>query len=110
MFFFCLDENKSVEEITSQLFSSLNLTAINFGGQLNNIDAYRSKLDKIIRTALTSTNQTISINLTDINKQDIHIITAFKNNDDDQQQEQTSTTTTDTREYTEKRTETINKN
>ena len=52
------NENKSVDEITSELFASLNLTAINFGGQLNNIEAYRSALDKMVRNALQSTNQT----------------------------------------------------
>jgi hypothetical protein len=90
------DGNKSVEEITSELFASLNLTAINFGGQLSNIEAYRSALDKMVRKALTSTNQTQEIQLP------VEIRTTVK--------EETSTTTTDTREYTEKRLETKKKN
>jgi hypothetical protein len=87
------DGNKSAEEITSELFASLNLTAINFGGQLSNIEAYRSALDKMVRNALTSTNQTQEIQIP------VKII-----------KEETSTTTTDTREYTEKRLETEEKN
>jgi hypothetical protein len=94
------DGNKSVEEITSELFASLNLTAINFGGQLNNIEAYRSALDKMVRTALTSANQSISLNLTNI-----EIRTTMKEDN-----QQSTTTTTDTREYTEKRPETEEKN
>jgi len=98
------DGNKSVEEITSQLFTSLNLTAINFGGQLNNIEAYRLALDKIVRTALTSANQS---NLSNTQQESIEIpveiITSFE------EQTSTTTTTTDTREYTEKRSETKTK-
>ena len=89
------DGNKSAEEITSELFASLNLTAINFGGQLNNIEAYRSALDKMVRTALTSTNHTQEIQLP------VEIRTNVK--------EETTTTTTDTREYTEKRSKTKEK-
>jgi hypothetical protein len=90
----------------------LNLTAANFGGQLNNIEAYRSALDQIVRTALVTANQSSLSNITSIQGQQIeipvHIITSFE----EQNQQQTSTTTTattDTREYTEKRIETKDK-
>jgi len=96
------DENKSAEEITSELFASLNLTAINFGGQLSNIEAYRSALDKMVRTALTSVNQS---NLTYIENQKIEIRTSVK----EENQQEIPTTTADTREYTEKRLETEEK-
>ena len=86
------DGKKSVEEITSELFASLNLTAINFGGQFSSIEAYRSALDKMFRSALTSTNRT--------NSQDVETAGT----------EEVSTTTADTREYTEKRSETEKKN
>ncbi len=99
------DDNKSVEEITSQLFASLNLTAINFGGQLNNIEAYRLALDKMVRTALISANQTISSNLSNTKQEQIEIPVEIITSS----QEQTSTTATDTREYTEKRSETKTK-
>lgn len=103
--FFFLDDNKSAEEITSELFASLNLTAINFGGQLNNIEAYRSALDKMVRSALTTGNHSFELNLSSIQNEQVEmpveIITSFK----EENQQQTSTTTTDTREYTEKRPE-----
>ena len=76
------DGKKTAEEITSELFTSLNLTAINFGGQLSSIEAYRSALDKMFRSALHSANQT------NIETQQV-----------------TETRTADTREYTEKRSE-----
>lgn len=86
------DGKKSVEEITSELFASLNLTAINVGGQFSSIEAYRTALDKMLRSAIISSNRT--------NSQDVE--TAGN--------EEVSTTTADTREYTEKRSETEEKN
>ncbi|CAF2956774.1 unnamed protein product [Rotaria sp. Silwood2] len=100
------NENKSAEEITSELFNSLNITAASFGGQLNNIDTYRSALDKIIRTALANAaNESFKSNITIEQEQQIEIpveiITTTK--EENQQQTTTTTRTTDTREYTEKR-------
>ncbi|CAF3510385.1 unnamed protein product [Rotaria sp. Silwood1] len=105
------NENKSAEEIAAELFNNLNLTAVNFDGQLNNIDAYRSAFDKVIRTALANAvNESLKSNITVRQEQQIEIpieiITTVK--EEDQQQITTTTTTTttqttDTREYTEKR-------
>ncbi len=104
---FLLDNNKSAEEITSELFASLNLTAANFGGQLNSIETYRSALDKIVRAALATVNQSSSLNITATQEQQISIPTTTTEEED---QHQTSTTTTsDTREYTEKRLKTEDK-
>lgn len=86
-----LGENKSAEEITAELFASLNLTAANIGGQLTNLDNYRSALDKIVRTGLKSMNKSLLVQAQP---------TAERADEDNKQ---TGTTTTDTREYTEKR-------
>ncbi|UJR32279.1 hypothetical protein I4U23_019744 [Adineta vaga] len=110
------DDNKSVDEITSQLFASLNLTAANSGGQLNNIDAYRSALDKIVRAAIVSANQSLSANNTAVPSQQVEIPVIIKQQEEEEQQQQqqetlttTRSATTDAREYTEKRSETEDK-
>ncbi|CAF3906421.1 unnamed protein product [Rotaria sordida] len=103
------NENKSAEEITSELLNSLNLTAANFGGQLNNIDSYRPAFDKMIRTALANggANESFKSNITVKQEQQIEIpvevTTTTTNQEESQQQTTTTTRTTDTREYTEKR-------
>ena len=95
--------NKSAEEITSELFASLNLTAMNFGEQLDNIEAYRLALDKMVRAALTSANQSNSSNAEgQVNEIPVKIIATVS----EENQREVPTTTTDTREYTEKRVET----
>ena len=90
--------------------TSLNLTATNFSSQLNNIDAYRSTLDKMVRKALADNNESLLSNVTTMKGQEIEIpvevVTSTK--EDNQQQTSTTTTnvTTDTLEYTEKRSQT----
>lgn len=63
----------------------------------------------MVRAALTNANQSIPLNLSNTQKQQIEmpveIITSIK----EENQQQTSTTTTDTRKYTEKRPKTKNK-
>ena len=102
--FLILDDNKSVDEVTSQLFASLNLTAANFGGQLHNIEAYRSALDKVVRAAIVSANQSLAANntATQNQEQEVEIPVIIE--------QEPLTTTTDTREYTEKRSEPEEKN
>jgi hypothetical protein len=81
------------------------LTAANFGGQLNNIETYRSALDKMVRSALVAAAN--KSNPTIIQEQHINIpveiITQIEGGED--QQQASTTTATDTREYTEKRLE-----
>jgi len=59
----------------------------------------------MVRAALTNANQSIPLNLSNTQKQQIEmpveIITSIK--EENQQQTSTTTTTTDTRKYTEKR-------
>ncbi|CAF1229558.1 unnamed protein product [Rotaria magnacalcarata] len=103
--------NKSAEELSHELFSSINLTATHFGGQLNNIDAYRSAFNKLIRTALATANESFKSNGTGKLEQRIEIPveirTTIKEEEEEEEQaenqQQTSTTTSDTREYTERR-------
>ena len=101
-----LDSNKSAEEITSQLFASLNLTTANFGGQLNNVEAYRSALDKVIRAAIVSANQTTTSSMNAPPQQEPETFVQIENEQQPQTSKSTTATaTTDTREYTEKRRE-----
>ncbi|CAF3499124.1 unnamed protein product [Rotaria socialis] len=100
--------NKSAEELSHELFSSINLTAAHFSGQLNNIDEYRSAFNKMIRTVLSTANESFKSNVTGKLEQRIEIpveiITTIKEEEQAENQQQTSTTTTnDTREYTERR-------
>ncbi|CAF4392725.1 unnamed protein product, partial [Adineta steineri] len=98
--------NKSAEEITSELFTSLNLTAANFGGQLSNIETYRLALDKMIQAAFATVNQSSLSNISTTKKQQVDISTTTTT---EEEQQTSATTTTDTREYTEKRPETKHK-
>ncbi|CAF1134820.1 unnamed protein product [Adineta steineri] len=102
------DNNKSADEITSELFTSLNLTAANFGGQLSNIETYRLALDKMIQAAFATVNQSSLSNISTTKKQQVDISTTTTT-EEEQQTSTTTTTTTDTREYTEKRPETKHK-
>lgn len=92
--------------------NSLNLTATQFGGQIYNIEAYRSAFDKIIRNAIGTANESFKTKKTSGQQEHqieipIQIVTAIK---EEQQQQTSATTTTDTREYTEKRPEEKEKN
>ncbi|CAF1313573.1 unnamed protein product [Adineta ricciae] len=98
------NNNKPVDEITSQLFASLNLTTANLGGQLHNIEAYRSALNKVVRAAIVSANQSLAANTTATQnqEQEVEIPVIIE--------QQPLTTTMDTREYTEKRSESEERN
>lgn len=52
-------ENQSIDEITSQLFTQLNLTEMNINGKVTNIQDYRLLFDQLIHNAL---NQTLTTN------------------------------------------------
>jgi hypothetical protein len=63
----------------------------------------------MVRTALASANQSVPFNSTQIQNEQIEIPVQIITSIEEENQQQTSTTTTDTREYTEKRSETKNK-
>lgn len=92
---YCLDENRSAEEITAELLRNLNMTATNFGGQLDNIDAYREAIDAMIRKALAdNSNESSSSRSNGKQEQKIEIpVKIVKPTREEDQQDKTRTTT-----------------